>query len=77
MTDYDDLCARLRELYVQHGTNYVQAAADVIAALRAENAALLTLIRSISYRLNGGLHDSITKAIAAECDALLAGKEGP
>jgi hypothetical protein len=37
----------------------------------AERDALLTLIRSISYRLNGGLHDSITTAIADECDAAI------
>ena len=37
--DYDDLCARLRELYVQHGTNYVQAAAEAIESLREQVAA--------------------------------------
>lgn len=40
MTDATDLIERLRRLYVQNGTNYVQEAADEIerltAALRAQ-----------------------------------------
>ena len=36
MTDYTDLIARLRRLYVSDGTNYVQEAAQVIEALVAE-----------------------------------------
>lgn len=35
-----DIVDRLRSLYVQHGTNYVQEAADVIEAMRTDNATL-------------------------------------
>ncbi len=35
-----DLIERLRRLYVQHGTNYVQEAADEIERLRAVVSAL-------------------------------------
>ena len=40
MTDYTDLCKRLRNSYLSHGLNYVQEAADALEILRAENAAL-------------------------------------
>lgn len=36
----NDITERLRSLYVQHGTDYVQEAADEIERLRAENATL-------------------------------------
>ena len=36
-----DITERLRRLYVQDGTNYVQEAADLIVCLRAERKALV------------------------------------
>ena len=40
----DDLTARLRRLYVQNGTNYVQEAADAIERLTAERDALRKML---------------------------------
>ena len=39
-----DITERLRRLYVQDGTNYVQEAADLIVCLRAERKALVNYI---------------------------------
>lgn len=41
-----DIVDRLRSLYVQHGTNYVQEAADIIEALRTDNATLRAAIQT-------------------------------
>jgi hypothetical protein len=54
-----DLPQRLRELYVQNGTNYVQAAADEherltaqVAALEAERDALELVLEALVNRCN-------------------------
>jgi hypothetical protein len=41
-----DITERLRRLYVQDGTNYVQEAADLIECLRAERKALVNDVHS-------------------------------
>jgi hypothetical protein len=41
-----DITERLRRLYVQDGTNYVQEAADLIVCLRAERKALVNDVHS-------------------------------
>ena len=41
-----DITERLRRLYVQDGTNYVQEAADLIDKLRAERDALVNNVHS-------------------------------
>ena len=41
-----DITTRLRRLYVQDGTNYVQEAADTIEKLRAERDALVNDVHS-------------------------------
>lgn len=41
-----DITERLRRLYVQDGTNYVQEAADTIDKLRAERDALVNDVHS-------------------------------
>lgn len=39
MTDHNALVAQLRKLYTDHGTNYVQLAADTVERLDAQLAA--------------------------------------
>ena len=45
-----DITERLRSLYVQHGTNYVQEAAREIESLRAEVDAWRTRFPGYRYR---------------------------
>ena len=40
MSEHDELVKRLREMYVANGTNYVQAAADLIERISEENTKL-------------------------------------
>lgn len=46
VADMTDITERLRRLYVQDGTNYVQEAADLIDKLRAERDALVNDVHS-------------------------------
>jgi hypothetical protein len=46
VADMTDITERLRRLYVQDGTNYVQEAADLIEKLRAERDQLVNDVHS-------------------------------
>jgi hypothetical protein len=61
-----DITERLRRLYVQDGTNYVQEAADLIECLRAERKALVNDVHSCHANctkagcVNRRLRDALT-----------------
>ena len=67
-----DITERLRRLYVQHGTDYVQAAADEIERLRAELADISQAAHSVLHVLDTrfdspslqGATDELRRAIA-------------
>ena len=61
-----EITTRLRRLYVQDGTNYVQEAADLIDKLRAERDALVNDVHSCGPTctkagcVNRGLRDALS-----------------
>lgn len=59
MSDYGDLVRRLRGLYVQHGTNYVQQAADAIEALQRDAARYRWLRDRVSIGWNGSAYQAV------------------
>ena len=77
MTDITD---RLRRLYVQDGTNYVQEAANAIEQLRAERDALVNNVHSCHAGcqkagcVNQRLRDALREYIAAS-DIILMGDD--
>lgn len=66
-----EITTRLRRLYVQDGTNYVQEAADLIDKLRAERDALVNDVHSCGPTcaragcVNRRLRDALREYVAA------------
>ncbi len=71
-----DITERLRRLYVQHGTDYVQEAADEIERLRAELAAWRSALAKVGpyYIPATNVSDEEAEEVYAAIDAARKGE---